>query len=151
MPSTSASKLGTYKNGATVTITGQYNDGDSYNGTTVSGDWYQISVSGRTGYVSADYITIISDSSSQSTYEVRLSGGTATVAIGDTLVTTTGVNERSSPSTSARKLGSISSGTKVTVVRVVLDGSTYNGSEVDGNWIQIKGGGFVSADYLRTR
>ena len=48
-PSTNASKLGTYKNGATVTITGQYNDGDSYNGTTVSGDWYQISVSGPHG------------------------------------------------------------------------------------------------------
>ena len=44
-PGTGYSKLGLLTNGQSLTCTGQ------------SGDWYQVSYNGQTGYVSAAYVT----------------------------------------------------------------------------------------------
>ena len=48
-PSTNAAVLGGFNAGATMDIIG------------VSGHWYQVKYGGQTGYVSADYMTVLSD------------------------------------------------------------------------------------------
>lgn len=48
-PSTNAAVLGGFNAGATMDIIG------------VSGNWYQVKYGGQTGYVSADYMTVLSD------------------------------------------------------------------------------------------
>ncbi len=45
-PSTGAAVLGSFNTGASMDITG------------VSGNWYQVSYGGQTGYISADYMTV---------------------------------------------------------------------------------------------
>lgn len=107
--STGHSRIGLLYQGATVTILG------------TSGNWYQISASingvTRTGYVYKDYIKVSSGSSG--------GGSTATGASGTGKVNVSGLNVRSGPSTSASIIGSISSGTSVTIL------------ESTGSWYKI--------------
>ena len=101
-------------------------------GTTVavlnnSSSWYKVSVNGKEGYVSGEYLT----------------GTTATaVALGTGTVTcSSSVNFRSAPNTSSTSYGELKNGTAVTVL------STSNG------WSKVSYAGttgYISADYLVT-
>jgi uncharacterized protein YraI len=137
LPTTMASTNGTLDSGSTVSIKKTIQDGAKFTGLSapVSGKWYQI---GTSKYIEAKYVSA-STTTSKSSVEIPL--GTA-------LVTTTTVRQRAKPSTSATQLGKLVKGTTVVIVGAVLDGETYGGTKVTGNWIQIKGGGFVSADYV---
>lgn len=137
LPTTVAATNGTVSSGSTVNVYKKISSGASFTGLSakVSGDWYQI---GSSKYIQAKYVTT-STSTVKSNVEV---------AVGSTLTTTAGVKQRAKPSTSATNLGTVAKGSTVVVVGVVLDGTVYNGALVEGNWIQIKGGGFISADYV---
>ena len=101
-------------------------------GTTVavlnnSSSWYKVSVNGKEGYVSGEYLT----------------GTTATdVALGTgTVKCSSSVNFRSAPNTSSTSYGELKNGTAVTVL------STSNG------WSKVSyagKAGYISADYLVT-
>ena len=101
-------------------------------GTTVavlnnSSSWYKVSVNGKEGYVSGEYLT----------------GTTATnVALGTgTVKCSSSVNFRSAPNTSSTSYGELKNGTAVTVL------STSNG------WSKVSYAGktgYISADYLVT-
>ena len=101
-------------------------------GTTVavlnnSSSWYKVSVNGKEGYVSGEYLT----------------GTTATdVALGTgTVKCSSSVNFRSAPNTSSTSYGELKNGTAVSVL------STSNG------WSKVSyagKAGYISADYLVT-
>ena len=101
-------------------------------GTTVavlnnSSSWYKVSVNGKEGYVSGEYLT----------------GTTATnVALGTgTVKCSSSVNFRSAPNTSSTSYGELKNGTAITVL------STSNG------WSKVSYAGktgYISADYLVT-
>lgn len=100
-------------------------------GTTVeilstSGEWHQVSVNGVTGYVHSSYISTGGSSSSEG------SGSTGTVNV-------SALNLRSSGSTSASIIGSISKGQAVTILST--EGSWYKVS-VDGKTA------YVYAEYI---
>ena len=85
-------------------------------GTTVavlnnSSSWYKVSVNGKEGYVSGEYLT----------------GTTATdVALGTgTVKCSSSVNFRSAPNTSSTSYGELKNGTKVNVVGVKAAGTGY--------------------------
>ncbi len=90
-PSTGYSVVGTYNNGAQMTITGQ------------SGDWYAVSCNGKTGYVYKQYLS--------------QSGATASVTAMDSTParTTAGVNLREGPSTAYTSKQVLPAGTSVTL------------------------------------
>ena len=101
-------------------------------GTTVavlnnSSSWYKVSVNGKEGYVSGEYLT----------------GTTATnVALGTgTVKCSSSVNFRSAPNTSSTSYGELKNGTAVTVL----------GTENDWCKVSYAGkAGYISADYLVT-
>jgi uncharacterized protein YraI len=137
LPTTMASTNGTLDSGATVSVQKTINDGAKFTGlsTAVSGKWYQI---GSSKYIQAKYVTT-SSTTGKSTVEIPL---------GTVLKTTTAVRQRAKPSTSAAQLAKLEKGTSIVIVGAVLDGEIYNGAKVTGNWVQVKGGGFISADYV---
>lgn len=137
LPTTMASTNGTLASASTVSIQKTINDGAKFTGLSaaVSGKWYQI---GASKYIQAKYVTA-SSSTVKSNVEIPL---------GTKLVTTAAVRQRAKPSTSAAQLDKLEKGATFIIVGAVLDGETYNGTKVTGNWIQVKGGGFVSADYV---
>ncbi len=119
-PGTGYSILGVLSNGTTLTVTGK------------SGDWYQVSYSGSTGYVSGAYMTLAESSSGSS------SGGT-TPASGTGTINANGVRLRSGPSTSSSILGSFSTGATMTV------------TGTSGDWYQVNYNGttgYVYKTYL---
>ena len=132
-----ASTKGTLDSATKVSIQKTINDGSSFDGLSVdvSGKWYKI---GSSRYIQAKYVSSTT-STGKSSVEIPL---------GTKLVTTSAVRQRSKPSTSSTQLGKLEKGDSIVIVGAVLNGSTYNGAKVSGNWIQIKGGGFVSADYV---
>ncbi len=137
LPTTMASTNGTLASGSAVSIQKTISDGAKFTGLSaaVSGKWYQI---GTSKYIQAKYVSA-SSSTAKSSVEI---------ALGTQLVTTAAVRQRAKPSTSAVQLGKLEKGVSIIIVGAVLDGETYNGTKVTGNWIQVKGGGFVSADYV---
>lgn len=105
--------IGGLKNGQKVTITGQSNG------------WYTISFEGRTGYVSADYVSKDGGSSTSSGWGV---------------ITADVLNVRNGASTGSTVIGKLYEGNKVKLSNRV------------GAWWSIDfgdHGGFVSADYVR--
>jgi uncharacterized protein YgiM (DUF1202 family) len=114
-PSTSYSILGTYNTGTTMTVTGS------------SGDWYQVSYNGTTGYVYKPYLTLGSSSSS-----VSSSTGFSVTDMSDTAATVISpVHMRSGPDTSYTSLRVLQTGESVTITgssgkwyRVSYNGST---------------------------
>lgn len=137
LPTTMASTNGTLASASAVSIQKTISDGAKFTGLSaaVSGKWYQI---GTSKYIQAKYVSA-SSSTVKSNVEITL---------GTQLVTTAAVRQRAKPSTSATQLGKLEKGASIIIVGAVLDGETYNGTKVTGNWIQVKGGGFVSADYV---
>lgn len=83
----------TVKSGTKLTVLSDY------------GSWYGVEISGKTGYVSAQYVKLDSSDSSGSSSSSQ-----------STATTTTAVNLRSIGSTSGEKLGTYSKGTTVTVL-----------------------------------
>ena len=132
---TSYSIIGTYDKGTQMKITG------------ASGNWYAVSYGGKTGYVSADYMTLSAGAPSADTSKPAPTptptptpaptpgtGGFKGAVIG------TGVRMRSQPNTNSSVLGYYSNGVTMTVLGSV-DGwykASYNGKT-----------GYVSASYMR--
>ena len=134
--STSSSVLGYLNNGTSVTITGE------------SGNWYAIKYNNTTGYVSKDYIQVISNGSNTNSNNTQGSGTTnnnsgntsATTKTGKVVNVTTNLRVRSGASTSSSVLGYINNGTAVTI------------TGESGNWYAIKYNnttGYVSKDYIQ--
>jgi uncharacterized protein YgiM (DUF1202 family) len=125
-PSTSHSILGTYNTGTTMTVTG------------TSGDWYQVSYNGTTGYVYKAYLTLGSSSSSSTS-----SSASFTVTdMADTAATViSAVHMRSGPDTSYTSQRVLSTGESVTITGSVGKWYrvSYNGST-----------GYVFGTYLST-
>ena len=117
-PGTQHSTLGSLRQGATVTITGEQNG------------WYSIAFNGRTGYVKASYITRnaqSADTSAAFTGRVKLASSSGRL------------NVRKGPGTGYATLGQLSHGAKVSVT--AAQGGwyaiAYNGST-----------GYVSSAYI---
>lgn len=111
--STSGSIVTCLPRGTVVLVTG-HSDG-----------WYQVACQGKTGYMSADYLSV-SDS--------------AEAAFGDGSITGTDVRVRSGPGTSYSVLGYVNTG------------DTYAVTGVSGNWCRISYSGqtaYVSGTYIR--
>ena len=140
--STSASIVGSLKQGTEVTITG----------TTVNSSgtkWYKISttVGGKTitGYVSAQYISITSSSTSSGSQNTSSSTSTFLKRYG--YVNATSLNVRSAPSTTASIVSKFAKNKYV----LVLDKTTKSGTtwyrisaQVNGKTLR----GYVSATYI---
>ena len=124
--STSASIIGTLKNGAKVEITGE------------SGNWYKINYSGKVGYVSKDYVKKGTTPQSQPKPEEKPQ--TETKVTGTVTGITTTLNIRSGASTSASIIGTLKNGAKVDI------------TGESGNWYKINYNGrvgYVSKDYVK--
>ena len=124
--STSNSIIGTLSRGSSVTITGE------------SGNFYAINFNGQTAYVSKDYISKGSSSSS--------SGNSITNKTG--IVTASVLNIRSGASTSNSIIGTLSRGSSVTITGESggFYKINYNGQNayVSKDYIQIGGGSSLS-------
>ena len=91
----------------------------------VSGNWAKVEYNSKTGYIHSDYLTTQASSSSTTTTMY--------------VISSSGLNVRKGPSTSYDKVGTLSTGTAVTVH------STSNGwSKISANGIE----GYVSSQYL---
>ncbi|WP_343343142.1 SH3 domain-containing protein [Terrisporobacter petrolearius] len=115
--SASSSKLGTLSKGTVVEIVKIDKNG-----------WYKIKYKKGYGYVSGQYVMDLNDSSS----------GTTVIKKGK--INTNTLNVRSSASTNSSKLGTLSKGTIVEIVKVEKDG-----------WYKIKyknGYGYISSSYV---
>ena len=114
-----------------------------------SGSWYKIKYGSITGYVSADYVKVISqasnntensgsstDNSSNSNTETTIS----TTGKGQVVKVSSNLNIRKTASTSAVVVGKMSLNTKFDII------------SKSGSWYKIKYGsitGYVSADYVK--
>ena len=115
--STNSSKIGSFKKGAIVEI-----ENISSNG------WYKIKYKKGYGYVSGKYIEVLNDSSNDAT------------VIKKGKINTTTLNVRSKSSASSTKIGTLSKGTIVDIVKVEKNG-----------WYKIKykkGYGYISRSYV---
>ena len=119
-PGTDYSILGTESTGASLAVTG------------VSGSWVKVSYNGSTGYISANYLSVGSSGSAQSSS-----------SYGDGAVRGSYVRVRSGPGTDYSILGTVSSGTTLPVsgesngwYKV-----TYNGAEgyISGTYLSVNG------------
>ena len=123
--STSSSVIGSLSNGSKVTIVGE------------SGSWYKINYENTTGYVSKDYVQASGEQNSSSESS---SQGTTSGKSGQVVNVHSSLNVRSGASTSSSVIGSLSNGSKVTIVGE------------SGSWYKINYGnttGYVSKDYIQ--
>ena len=101
------------------------------------GDWYRVKVSAGTGYVLAQYVTIVDDGSSDD--DDSSSDYKVTEMTGSGKISATTVNVRKTPSTSAQLLYQLDKGNKVDI------------TGKSGDWYRIhtsKGTGFVLGQYV---
>lgn len=124
---TSSSIVGTYDKGVKMTVTG------------ASGNWYAVSYNGKTGYVSADYMSV--SVASGSTAAPAPSATTAVSGTGyNGRIIGTSVRMRSGPGTSYSILGTYSNGVTMTVT----------GSQKGWYAVNYNGkAGYISGDYMR--
>ncbi len=114
-PGTSYAVIGSAKKGAVYTVTGQ------------SGSWYKIDYSGKTGYISATYLSVSGTANPPATQT------------GKVVNCTTSVNVRSGPGTGYAIMGS------------AKKGATYTVTGQSGSWYKIDYNGktgYISATYL---
>ena len=124
-PSTSASVLTVLSKNQTVSVLGE------------SGDWYKVSYSGKTGYVSRSYITLTESSSSVQTPSQN--SGLTVYATARAGKATDRVNLREAASTSADVLKVVSKNASVTVL----------GEQGDFYQVSYSGKtGFISKNYV---
>ena len=119
--------LGFLTNGCNVNILGE------------SGNWYNISYNGKSAYVSKDYIEVSGESNNTSSSR-NDSSETRSSKSGQVVNVHSSLNVRSEASTSSSVKGSLSNGSKVTIVGE------------SGSWYKIKYGnttGYVSKDYVK--
>ena len=124
--STSSSVIGSLSNGSKVIIVGE------------SGSWYKINYGNTTGYVSKDYVQASGEQNSSSESS---SQGTTSGKSGQVVNVHSSLNVRSGASTSSSVIGSLSNGSKVTIVGE------------SGSWYKINYGnttGYVSKDYIQS-
>ena len=124
--STSSSVIGSLSNGSKVTIVGE------------SGSWYKINYGNTTGYVSKDYVQASGEQNSSSESS---SQGTTSGKSGQVVNVHSSLNVRSGASTSSSVIGSLSNGSKVTIVGE------------SGSWYKINyrnTTGYVSKDYIQS-
>lgn len=122
-PSTSNSVIGSRSKGDTLSVTG------------VSSNWYKVSLSGSTGYIRSDYLSLGSSGSGSGSS----SGSSSGTVKGTGTIKGICVRMRSGPSTSNSILGTYDTGTKMTV----------NGE--DGDWYKVSCNGtegYVYKPYL---
>ena len=122
--STSSSVIGSLSNGSKVIIVGE------------SGSWYKINYGNTTGYVSKDYVQASGEQNSSSESS---SQGTTSGKSGQVVNVHSSLNVRSGASTSSSVIGSLSNGSKVTIVGE------------SGSWYKINYGnttGYVSKEYV---
>ncbi len=130
--STNSNIIGTYKNGAKITILGKV------------GNWYQVKSSAGYGYVSADYVKILSNNTNSGNNNGGNNGGSVeaptTYQTGKVSNISTSLNIRKSPSTSSGIITSLRNGTELKVV----------GTE--GDWYKVYsesfGYGYASKSYI---
>ncbi|MBW4519889.1 MAG: SH3 domain-containing protein [Scytolyngbya sp. HA4215-MV1] len=126
-PTVNSDVLGSYGYGETVSVTTKRQSADGYTWAQVSGG----------GWIAADYLTAGGTSTP--------GGGTGSGSTGTagtfTVVASSGLILRSSPSLAGDSIGSYGYGDTVSVTsaRQYADGYT---------WAQVSGGGWVAADYL---
>ena len=123
--STSSNVIGSLSNGSKVTIVGE------------SGSWYKINYGNTTGYVSKDYVQASGEQNSSSESSTQ---GTTSGKSGQVVNVHSSLNVRSGASTSSSVIGSLSNGSKVTIVGE------------SGSWYKINYGnttGYVSKDYVQ--
>ena len=105
-----------------------------------SGEWYQVSFSGTTGYIMADYIACDSGTSVASSSAASSSSSPAPQATGNATVTGgSTINVRSGPGTGYSRVAQVSQGKRVTA------------QEKNGGWYRITFGnttGYILGDYL---
>lgn len=120
-PDAKADKLGAFSKGDSVSVTGIVQQGGKDTG------WYRVTYKGKTGYVSAKYISKDTSSPTQTVTEVSFTGYVTT----DTLT----VYEK--PDTSAKSLGTLKKNNVAEVTGTVqLDGK-------DTGWYRIRHNGGV--------
>ena len=120
-PGTSYAKIGTAPKGATYTVTGK------------TGSWYKVDYNGRTAYIYAYYVKIISNEDTGD----DTNKGTKT---GKIVNCNHYVNVRSGPGTSYAKIGK------------ATKGSTYTVTGKSGSWYKIKYSGrtaYIYAYYVK--
>ena len=113
--SVSSEALGYYRNGKTVTLLAR------------QGDWYKVSVDGKTGYMMAKYLKVTGELTSGSARVFNVNGGRY-------------VNFRSRASLSASVIGTVPVGTTVKVLEKTTD---WTKVEVDGKV------GYISTWFLK--
>ncbi len=117
-------------------VVGYLTNGCSVNILGENGDWYNINYNGKSVYVSKEYVQVsggASSSSGSSSQETRSSKSGQVVNVHSSL------NVRSGASTSSSVIGSLSNGSKVTIVGE------------SGSWYKINYGnttGYVSKEYV---
>lgn len=123
-PGTNYGIVATYQKGTKVNVSG------------TSGDWYEVSVNGKYGYIKKDFVKVSSSSSEDEPEDVPA----PTQTLNETgIIHGTSVRMRGGPGTNYAVVGYLNNGTKVSIT-----GKT-------GNWYAIKyngTNGYVSSDYV---
>lgn len=126
--STNSNIIGSYSKGTNITILGKV------------GNWYQVKSSAGYGYVSADYIKVLSNNTNSGNNNGGSVEAPTTYETGKVSNISTSLNVRKSASTSASIITTLKNGTEVKVV----------GTE--GTWYKIYseyfGYGYVSKSYI---
>lgn len=123
---TNYSVIGTYQKGTKMSVVG------------ASGNWYEVSYNGKTGYISADYMKL-TVGSTQTTDSTTTPADTSAEGFKGSVIGTS-VRMRSQPNTSSDVLGYYSNGVTMSVLGSVKDWYkvSYNGKT-----------GYISAQYMR--
>ena len=104
------------------------------------GNWYKIKYGSVTGYVSADYVKVIANSTDSDSDTSNSNSDNAQYGKGQVIKVSANLNIRKSASTSSDVVGKMPLNTKFDII------------SKKGNWYKIKYGsvtGYVSADYVK--
>ena len=105
-----------------------------------SGNWYKIKYGSITGYVSADYVKVIDNSTGSGSSSDNSNSGNTQYGKGQVIKVSANLNIRKSASTSSDVVGKMPLNTKFDII------------SKSGNWYKIKYGsivGYVSGDYVK--
>lgn len=140
---TSNTLLGTLPKGAPVMVLSSTTGSDGKT-------WYKVTYNGTTGYVSGQYVSVtgtVTSGSGTTGTTGTVSGTTSTTGTPGVITNcTSGVNFRSSASSSSSKLGTLPKGATISIL------SSTTGSDGD-TWYKVTYGattGYVHGDYVST-
>lgn len=133
--STNSNIIGTYKNGAKITILGKV------------GNWYQVKSSAGYGYVSADYVKILSDNTNSGNNNNN-NGNNNSGSVEAPTTYQTGKVSNISTSLNIRKSASTSSG----IITTLKNGTEVKVVGTEGDWYKVYsesfGYGYASKSYI---